>query len=114
MGYVVEWRHVFNDVRVTEWKLFHECGEYCTPLSAYEELCKILGCIVNVSGFVESPDWGHIRTSRRDFTLFEHPDDQDCQYRIVENVDQNWLYYAKLAASQPRIDTEEDIRQIVL
>ena len=95
--FVVEYRRVFNDVRVSPWERFYDIGWHTTPLEAYAELCAELGCIVLVDGFVDSPDWGRIRTvqgkiaedghemyASGDYTLFRHPEDQDIQYRIIE------------------------------
>ena len=66
--------------------VFTDCGKHNTPLSAYDRMCKELGVIVEVCGFVDAPEWGHIKTGRgyTDHTLFQHPQDHDVQYRIVD------------------------------
>ena len=86
MLYEVEFRRVINDACVTPWKVFTDCPKRRTPLAAYDILCKQLNAIVQVCGFVDAPEWGMIRTGRgyADHTLFQHPEDRDIQYRIVE------------------------------
>lgn len=85
MEFAVEYRNVWNDVTVTPWREFADIGRHPTPLAAYNALCQDLGCIVTVTGFVDAPEWGQIRTGRAygDYTLLCHPQDQNIQYRIV-------------------------------
>jgi hypothetical protein len=92
-----QWRNVFSDVNVTEWLDVLQLQPATTPLQVYNDLCKYAGKVLDVVGFVDQREWGHIRTgtSYGDFTLFQYPDERDrsseifveFQYRIIGSAE---------------------------
>ena len=90
--YYAEFRNVYSDVSVTEWRAIEDLAFGDTPLQVYNDLCRYVGQILDLTGFVDQPEWGHIRTRRDDFTLFQYRDSRDrsaeifteYQYRIIE------------------------------
>lgn len=81
----VDWRFVLNDAVVTPWK-DTELPWSNSAASAYARLSEWLGCVPDRVGFTESPELGDIRTGERygEYSLFQHPQSDKHQYRIVK------------------------------
>ena len=97
MRFLAEYRNVYNDVNVSEWRVIEDLEPGDTPLQVYNDLCKCVDGILDVVGFVDAPEWGHIRTGSGygEATLFQYRDSRDrsveifteFQYRIIEIED---------------------------
>ncbi len=81
----IEWRYVLNDAVVSPWKDVN-LKWTDSAVDAYAELCAWLGCVPDRVGFTDAPELGQIRTGSGygDYSLFQHPESDRYQYRIVE------------------------------